>query len=169
MPWHVAKVHGYEHSAWFDLRRRGIECFYPVDHDYGHKKVKKKGDFIIVPRWPGYVFVELHNGDDRALALSAKHVTGLLGSWDETGYQLAEIPRRYMIDLMEARIRKLHVKGAATYNKDQKVTLALNAITKITAKFKDVIDGGRKAVVSVETLGSSYDVTVDIARLEAAE
>lgn len=169
MPWHVAKVYGHEHQAWFHLKRKGVECFYPVDHDYGHRKVKKKGDFIIVPRWPGYVFVELHDADDRARALSAKHVYGLLGSMEETGYRLAEIPKRYMIDMMEARIRKLHVPGAAMFNKGQKVELAINAITKITAKFKDVIDGTGKAVVSVETLGSSYDVTVDIARLEAAE
>jgi transcription antitermination factor NusG len=169
MPWHVCKVVGRESRACFYLSRAGVRSFHPVEHRYFLDKRTKQQKFRVASVFPGYVFVELHGHDDRDAACRAIGVTGLLGWWADSGYRLATIPTQYVTDLMDAKPREINKPHSRSFNKGQKVELALNALSKIVGEFKGELDGTDKAVITVNTLGSSYDVTVKFDRLLAAE
>jgi transcription antitermination factor NusG len=169
MPWHIARVFGHEHQAAFYLRRHGLRCFYPVEHHYYIDKRTRENRFRIVPRFKGYVFVELLSPVERARATQARHVAGFLGSWTGDGYRLATVADHYVTDLMDARPREYNKPGCAKFKPGQKVKLALNAITEIIGIYKGEVDTSGNCVISVNTLGKACDVPVKLERLEAAE
>jgi transcription antitermination factor NusG len=169
MPWHVARCIGRESRASLYLSRAGIRNFRPVENRWFKDKRTGQQKYRVASVFPGYVFVELHGHNDRDAACRAIGVAGLLGWWADSGYRLAEVPTHYVTDLMDAKPRDLNKPHSRSFNKGQKVELALNALSKIVGEFKGELDGTGKAVITVQTLGSSYDVTVKLDRLLAAE
>lgn len=169
MPWHIARTIGRESRASLYLNRAGIRNFRPVEHFYFIDKRTKVERFRERPRFGGYVFVELHDAAEREAACRAIGVAGLLGHWTETGYRLAEVPRHYVTDLIDAGPVVLNKRNSRQpFKKGQKVKLALNAVAEIIAEFAQ-LDGKGKAVVTVTTLGVACPVHVELERLQAAE
>ena len=167
--WCVAKTIGRETRACFYLSRAGIRNFRPVENRWFKDKRTGQQKYRIASVFSGYVFVELNGHDERDAACRAIGVSGLLGWWSDSGYRLAEVPAHYVTDLMDAKPRDINKPNARSFNKGQKVELALNALSKIVGEFKGELDGSNKAVITLQTLGSSYDVTVNLDRLLAAE
>lgn len=166
MPWHVAVVHGHAHQATFYLRRRGIRCCAPTDHDYTPRPRMPKDGYRIVYRIPGYVFVELLTPMQRAVAMDCPQIYGMLGTMTSEGYRLGEIPKNYMAELMDAKPRDLNRPKSRRFNKGQKVEHVINDITKVIGEFSHMLDKKGRAVI---TVNGKFNVEVSIERLQAAE
>jgi transcription antitermination factor NusG len=160
MPWHIARCVGRESRACVYLLRAGIRRFWLTRHVYFIDRRTKEERYRVLSRWPGYVLIELKKPEDWS---KAKGAIGVADIFHEA------IPDHYVTDLIDHGPlieNKQNTKGRLEPN--QKVKIAIGAISDVEARFK-ALDAKGKAVVEVNTLGGVYEVTVAPERLQAAE
>lgn len=172
--WICARVKGIgtraEHRASTDLKRHGVESFWPQQHRYFIDRLKKQERYRESALLPGYLFCRLRRPIDRDIISGCYFLSYVLGSWTGERFLPREIPGSYVTALIEHgpfEINKMNTKGR--FKIGQKVKVALNALTEIIGEYKGEVDGKGKAVINVSAFGKTFDVQIGHERLAAAE
>jgi transcription antitermination factor NusG len=171
--WIAARVRGVgtraEHRAATDLRRHGIEAFWPEQRRFFICRRSREEKYRSCSLIPGYLFCRLKRDVDREIIAASYFMSYLLGGWHEGQFHPREIPASYVSTLIEHGPFEVNrLKSRAPFKRGQKVKLALGRIADIIGEVEGV-DVSGKIMINAELFGGVRKIPVDQDRLEAAE
>ena len=162
MGWYVLSTKsGREKQAEQNIRRMGVECFLPLMQE--QKAIRRKIRTVIVPLFPGYLFVRINRSEHYRVVAYARGVRKIVVFWST--------PVEVDSSMIEAIKRRM--ASSEVYMLDMRKELSIGQLVQINggpfvgleAVFMREMSGHQRAMVLVRTLALQARVVLEINQL----